>query len=137
MPEWAVNYNFKVFFGPLSFGFSKITGLSQELEYDSIEEGGRNWAPVLMRKAKAKQELLVLEHGIRTGPNLADSLGIRIGMRLIGVSILIMNQNACARTYFIDSGIITKLQLEDLDAMGRGILIERMEIAHNGIACGK
>lgn len=133
MEQWIVNNQFQVLMGTEKYGFLKISNLVQELEYESIEEGGRNWSPVFFRKAKSKRDILSLERGVRTvRTKLVDSR-IRTGTLLKGVIIIIRMDNRSYRKYTFDEGVVIKLELSGLNAMGNEILIEKMEIAHSGL----
>lgn len=133
MEKWIVNNQFQVLIGSETYGFSKISNLVQELEYEAVQEGGRNWSPVFFRKAKSKRDVLNLERGVKTVRTKLDENRIRIGTLLKGVIIVIRMDNRSYRKYTFDEGVVTKLELSGLNAMGNEILIETMEIAHSGL----
>lgn len=121
-----------VHIGNSTYGFAKVSNLVQEQEYDSIQEGGRNWSPVFFRKPKSKFDTLVLEKGVKaTAPNPNAKL-IEVGMKLAGVIISIGGTDAYLR-YTFDEGVVTKVELDNLDAMGNSVLIRKAEIAHTGL----
>ena len=133
MEQWITNNQFKVTFGRQCYGFSKISNLSAELEYDSIEEGGRNNGPLLFRKARGKQDVLTLERGVRTERTRMNEVRITPGTLLKAVVIFIRMDQITWRKYTFDEGVVTKIQLGDLNALGNDVLIETMEIAHTGL----
>lgn len=133
MEQWITNNQFKVTFGRECYGFSRISNLGAELEYDSITEGGRNESPLLFRKARSKHDVLTLERGVRTKRTVMDETYIRPGTLLKAVVIFIRMEQKTYRKYTFDEGIVTRLQVADLNALGNEILIEKMEIAHTGL----
>lgn len=134
MPGWAVNYDFLVFIGENSYGFSKVTGLAQEMEYEEIGEGGRNWSPVIVRKPGSKQGLLTLEHGMRTGSRSGSGLELKAGTILKNILVFIMNKNNIVKTCAVSQGIVTRIELGELNGLGKDILIEKLEIVHEGLS---
>ena len=137
MPGWAVNYDFLVYIGENSYGFSKVTGLAQEMEYEEIQEGGRNWSPVFFRKPGSKQGLLTLEHGMRTGSRNGSGPELKAGTILINILVFIMNKNNIVKTCAISQGIVTRIELGELNGLGKDILIEKLEIVHEGLSFSK
>lgn len=133
MEQWITNNQFKVTFGGQCYGFSKVSNLSAELEYDSIAEGGRNTSPLLLRKARTKRDVMTLERGVRTQRTNMNEPRIQTGTLLKAVVIFIRMDQRTYRKYTFDEGVVTKLQLNDLNALGNEILIERMEVAHSGL----
>lgn len=132
MEEFLTNHQFTVHIGESTYGFSKVSNLVQEQEYDSIQEGGRNWSPVFFRKPKGKFDTLVLEKGIRAKTPNPDAKPVEVGMKLAGVIVSIGGKDAYLR-YTFDEGIVTKVELDNLDAMGNAVLIRKVEIAHTGL----
>lgn len=61
---------------------------------------------------------------------------LKPGMRLgTWLQIIVMDESGLptSRQFWIEDGIVTKWELSDLNALGNSILIERMEILHDGI----
>lgn len=132
MEAFLTNYQFTVHIGNSAYGFAKVSNLVQEQEYDSIQEGGRSWSPVFFRKPKSKFDTLVLEKGIKSATPNPNAKRIEAGMKLTGIIISIGGADAYLR-YTFDEGIVTKVELDNLDAMGNSILIRKVEIAHTGL----
>lgn len=130
--DLLTNYDFIVYLGENSYGFSKVSNLSAELEYESVGEGGRNLSPLLFVKPKGKQDVLSLERGVRLTPE-GVSLTLDTGTHIEGGIISTLMGGDPALVYTFDEGLVTKVELGNLDAMGRDILIEKMEIAHTGL----
>lgn len=133
MEQYMTNDQFQVKIGSEGYGFSKISNMVQEMEFDCIQEGGRNWSPVFFRKQKGKRDTLVLERGVKTQPTKIKAARIKTGTLLAGVVIILRKNNKSFRKYTFDEGVVTKLELNSLDALGREILIEKMEISHTGL----
>lgn len=131
MHELLTSYQFKVMIGADQFGFTRISNLIQEMEYDSIAEGGRNEGPLLFRKPKSRLDILVMEGGVKKTPSQNDQDTFVVGKKITGL-ILYVGADL-NRPYTFDSGIVTKVELDHLDAMVSNILIRKVEIAHNGL----
>lgn len=132
MEAFLTNHQFTVKIGSNSYGFAKVSNLVQEQEYDSIQEGGRNWSPVFFRKPKSKFDTLVLEKGVKATAPVSGAKLMEVGMKLSTVIITIGGDDAYL-CYSFDKGIVTKLELDNLDAMGNSVLIRKVEIAHTGL----
>lgn len=131
MEQLLTNYQFAVYIGKIAYGFTKVTNLVQEQEYDSIQEGG-NPGPVFFRKARSKLDTLVLEKGVRgVGDPLVELLAV--GMPVQAVVISIGSPENRYLWYSFDEGVVTKVELDNLDAMGNAVLIRKVEIAHSGL----
>lgn len=133
MEKYVISSRFEVYIGQDSYGFSKISGLREETEYEIVREGGRNWSPLFFEKEKTKFDTLVMEGGVRT-LNVSRSVNrIRRGMKLEGVVIILGRDGVNFKGYTFDEGIVTKIDYGDLNALGNEILIKKLEIAHTGL----
>lgn len=114
--------------------FSKISGIEQTTEYEEIAEGGRNEGPHLLTAPHKKHPPLVLEHGVI--PAESWLLGLKPGMRL-GTWLTVIVLNAAGiitpQMFWITDGTVSKWEMGSLDAMGNSVLVERLEILHDGI----
>lgn len=130
--EFLTNQDFRVHVGRNTYGFARISSISAELEYESVSEGGRNSHPLLFRKSRTKQEVMTLEKGVSLMSS-GVAMSLAVGTRMTGVIIGIMKGQKECLDYTFDEGIVTKVELGNLDAMGHDILIKKMEIAHTGL----
>lgn len=133
MESYVTNSQFFVYIGTESYGFSKISGLREETEYESIREGGRNWSPLFFEKGKSKPDILTLESGVRTSNATRSKNWIKRGTKLEGVVIIFGRNGGKILGYTFDEGIVTKIEYGDLNALGNEILIKKLEIAHSGL----
>ncbi len=129
------NNRFLVSMDALLFSFAKVTNISSAVETESIQEGGSNWAPELILKPKTKAETLVLEQGIQTGAAAkAGQKLLALGNRVLVATIMVLDQNhSISKVYGFEKGLITKWEVSNLDAMGKELLIRKLEISHNGL----
>lgn len=141
--SYATDFRFLVLTGtnPLmgsvisNIRFSKISGIESSIELEEIQEGGKNDGPHLLSAPGKRHPPLVLERGVLPVNHWMSRLkpGMRLGTWLL-VILLDENGDITQRLFSIDDGIVTKWELSGLDAMGNSILVERMEILHNGIS---
>ncbi len=129
------NNRFLVSMDALLFSFAKVTNISSAVETEAVQEGGSNWAPELILKPRAKAETLVLEQGIQTGAAaLASQKLLALGNRVLVATIMVLDHNhSISKVYGFEKGLITKWEVSNLDAMGKELLIRKLEISHNGL----
>lgn len=145
--ESALSFKFIVFIGPFKYGFSRITGISNQYEYKPIQEGGNNSAPYLLKMPKSGIQKITFERGIEINKML--SLGSVASLLLGGKAPtrrgqFSANNNICnifvggadgnIKAFYtcVTKGLL-EWELGELDAMSSNPLIERMTIAHTGI----
>ncbi len=115
--------------------FSKISGIESTLDYEEINEGGYNSSSHLVAVPHKKHAPLVLEKG--AAPTNSWISQIKPGMKLgtwLEVVLLDRAGKETKRCFRIKDGLITKWEISGLNAMGNEILVERLEIMHEGIS---
>lgn len=123
-----------------SGGFTEVTGLQAETEFEEYREGGVNDHVHRFPKA-TKYPPLVLKRGITLSTELWDwykntiegSISRRDG------SIILMNNSGKAEIYRWNffGAYPVKWAGPELKSSGNEIAVERLEIVHNGIKSGQ
>lgn len=131
--ELVAANQFRVAIGPVLYSFSKVTNLSDTVEYEPYQEGGINDYPQLLKKPKTQMETLILEKGVRVGSKDIPMRALTTGVWVAAVVIMVMKHGRVVKSYFFEQGVITKWELGELNALGKDILIKRVVIAHNGL----
>lgn len=131
--ELVAANQFRVAIGPVLYSFSKVTNLSDTVEYEPYQEGGINDYPQLLKKPKTQMETLILEKGVRVGAKDIPMRALTTGVWVAAVVIMVMKHGRVVKSYFFEQGVITKWELGELNALGKDILIKRVVIAHNGL----
>ena len=131
--ELVAANQFRVAIGPVLYSFSKVTNLSDTVEYEPYQEGGINDYPQLLKKPKTQMETLILEKGVRVGAKDIPMRALTTGVWVEAVVIMVMKHGRVVKSYFFEQGVITKWELGELNALGKDILIKRVVIAHNGL----
>lgn len=131
--DLVANNRFIVTLGSLMYSFSKVTNISDSIELETITEGGYNDSPRFFEKPKAKVETLVLERGVQAGDSLGLDLMLKVGMHVYVAIIIVMNEGKVAKTYSFEEGIVTKWEVGGLEAVGKQLLIKKLEISHTGL----
>ena len=118
--------------------FSKISGIESTLDYEEIQEGGYNASAHLLPAPHKKHAALVLERGAAPYDSWINKLkpGMRLGTWL-EVVLLDAAGNNTERRFLIQDGIVTKWEIAGLDVLGNNILVEKLEIMHEGIRYSK
>lgn len=127
------NNQFLVTIGPLSFSFSKVTNITDSLEYETIQEGGVNGSPVFLCKNKTRPETIQLERGIQAGIGGVSMMTLTTGVPVYVVTIMVMKNKKISKIYYFEEGLITKWEVGNLDASAKEILIKTVEITHSGL----
>lgn len=129
------NATFQVNIGSTLFHFAKIKNISEIVEVETVQEGGNNWSVHNLAKPISSSHKLVLERGIRPDDDPENEL--RAGSRVYDIDIMVMEHGEIMKTYSINSGIVTRWELSDLDGLGGQILLNTVEILHDGLREGK
>lgn len=132
------NNKFIVTIGPLLTSFSKISGISKSVDYETREEGGRNdFVHVIRKNTNIQSNILTLEKGVgRFNPLILSSNGmIKMGTKipLPGTIIVLNNYNVISKVYGFEDIRIMKWEVSELDAKGSEILLDRVELIHSGL----
>ena len=130
----AKRTKFKVVLNGMPLGFSKVSNISATMEFETVAEGGLNDRVHYLPKPRQSLDKLVLEYGIASGELLRTTLtaGSELSM---GIVIMVMPESGMipTATYEADWGIVTKWEIDTLDALESGVLIKRVEISHTGL----
>lgn len=130
----AKRTKFKVILNGTPLGFSRVSNISATMEFETVTEGGLNDRVHYLPKPRQTMDKLVLEYGIASGELLRTTLtaGSELSM---GIVIMVMPEDGLipTATYEADWGIVTKWEIDTLDALDSGLLIKKVEISHTGL----
>lgn len=125
---------FIVVLGNNQYSFSKVTNIADKIDLEMVEEGGWNASPRLLVRPKNHVETLVLERGVpKTQAALDASIDLKVGVRIYMGIIMVLDGKKVAKAYGFEEGIITKWEAGELDAVGKTIWIEKLELSHTGL----
>ena len=130
----AKSTKFKVILNGMPLGFSKVSNISATMEFETVVEGGVNDRVHYLPKPRQSMDKLVLEYGIASGELTRTTL--TAGYELTkGIIIMVMPDSGAVptATYQANWGIVTKWEIDALDATNSGLLIKKIEISHNGL----
>lgn len=117
-----------------SICFSKVSGIEAAMEQEEIMEGGKNDGPHILLSPHKKHTALVLERGVLPADCWMSRL--KPGMRLnTWLQIILLDEKLrkTKKQFWIADGTVAKWELSGLNAEGNSILIEKIEIVHDGI----
>lgn len=125
---------FKVILDGMPLGFSKVSNISATMEFETVVEGGVNDQVHYLPKPRQSMDKLVLEYGIASGELLRTTLTAGYELKK-GIIIMVMPDSGAVptATYQANWGIVTKWEIDTLDATSSGLLIKKIEISHNGL----
>lgn len=126
---------FKVILDGMPLGFSKVSNISATMEFETVVEGGVNDQVHYLPKPRQSMDKLVLEYGIASGELLRTTLTAGYELKK-GIIIMVMPDSGVVptATYQANWGIVTKWEIDTLDATSSGLLIKKIEISHNGLS---
>jgi len=126
---------FKVILDGMPLGFSKVSNISATMEFETVVEGGVNDQVHYLPKPRQSMDKLVLEYGIASGELLRTTLTAGYELKK-GIIIMVMPDSGAipTATYQANWGIVTKWEIDTLDATSSGLLIKKIEISHNGLS---
>lgn len=126
-----LNYRFKVLIDNQVASFSKISGLTMDVETEMIAEGGHNASGYIVEVPAKASKTLRLEGGIYKNSNsLLERL--RPGMRLKqGLVIMVLGAYGNVQIkYSAERAYVTKWEVSELNAESGQVLIHTFEIAY-------
>jgi len=131
-----LNSSFLVHIGSDAYSFSKVSNISEAIEVESVAEGGDNQNVHSLLKQRSAEQKIVLERGLLADPDGKADADLKPGAVVKNVQILVMNHGTIKKTYYFDSGLITRWELSGLDAMDGKPIIRTIEIVHSGLKEG-
>lgn len=133
--DLAKRTNFKVILNGTPLGFSRVSNISATMEFEAVAEGGVNDRIHYLQKPRQTLDKLILEYGIASGELLRTTLGAGTELSL-GIVIMVMPEKGMipTATYEADWGVVTKWEIDTLDAESSGLVIKRVEISHTGLS---
>lgn len=133
--DLAKRTNFKVILNGTPLGFSRVSNISATMEFEAVAEGGVNDRIHYLPKPRQSMDKLILEYGIASGELLRTTLGAGSELNL-GIVIMVMPDKGMipTATYEADWGVVTKWEIDTLDAGSSGLVIKRVEISHTGLS---
>ncbi|WP_432666843.1 phage tail protein [Wukongibacter baidiensis] len=130
------NFYFSVEIDGIQEGnFLKASGVASEVEVEEYEEGGVNHFTHKI-PVRIKHSNIVLEKGVTSSKELLKWFSqIQEGIIIKkNFSIILWNQGKeIVRRWNFYNGYPVKWEAGELDALGTSILVERIEITHEGM----
>ena len=118
----------------LAGGFTSVSGLDMEVEYEVYTEGGSNYPRFFFKNTKPQQ--LVLEQGVVT---TVDSVSLLMGMVNLGMSIplagaIILKDSfgTPVREWTVVGAHLQKYVGPQLNSNQASVAVSRIELIHNG-----
>lgn len=133
--DLAKHTNFKVLLNGMELGFSRVSNISATMEFEAVAEGGVNDRIHYLPKPRQTLDKLTLEYGIASGELTRTTLGVGSELSL-GIVIMVMPEKGLVptATYEAGWGVVTKWEIDTLDALSSGLVIKRIEISHTGLS---
>lgn len=131
----AKRTKFKVILNGIPLGFSKVSNISATMEFEPVVEGGVNDRVHYLPKPRQSMDKLILEYGIASGELTRTTLTAGYELNR-GIVIMVMPESGLAptATYQADWGVVTRWEIDTLDAQNSGLLIKKVEISHSGLS---
>lgn len=127
-------YTFHVWLGNLPFGFSKVSGLSREIETTVYQEGGVNDRVHVLRGPVKTSGILRMERGAYAGEYFPFYL---VGERLMQPMRIEVRSpeflHLLGKFYTVTGLIVKKWEVGEMDAQQNMLLIDRFELSYEYI----
>lgn len=118
----------------LAGGFTSVSGLGMEADYEVYTEGGSNYPRFFFKNTKPQR--LVLEQGVIT---TVDSVSLLMGMVNQGMSIplaggivLMDSFGVPQREWTVVGAHLVKYEGPQLNSNQASVAVNRIELIHNG-----
>jgi len=122
-------YSFHIWLGDMSFGFSKVSGLSREAETTVYQEGGVNDRVHVLRGPVKNPGTLRLERGVYAGEFFPFYLaGERLAVPMRIEARAPGGQDQKGKFYLLTGLIVKKWEAGEMDALQNTLLIDRFEL---------
>ncbi|MCG8700913.1 MAG: phage tail protein [Bacteroidales bacterium] len=142
-PNPALSHRFGVFFlaggilpNPIDFRFQKVSGLSTEVQLETINEGGQNLFAHRL-PTRANYNNLVLERGYSTSvipsPLNLDFINTfsRFKFNPSHVFVMLFNETGIPiGSWLFTQAYPVRWSVSDLDAQANSVVIDSMELAY-------
>ena len=115
-------------------GFSEVSGLAAEIEVTEYREGGDN--SVRKLSGLTKYTNITFKRGITADPILWDWMrhGIQGNVQRVTITITLLNdQQLPVARWLVQEAWVSKYEGPVLNALGKDVAIESIEITHEGI----
>lgn len=131
---------FLVAVGNTTLSFSRIANIAASPEFDTFVEGGTNDRVYTLTKPQQQAGTMVFERGVTaaSAKQLAE-VGLKPNGRITQPVTITVYQGIAprkgkpVRIFGFDTGVVTRWELGELNALRGEILIERFEVAHSGL----
>jgi len=132
--EYVPNFVYEVQLGlVIKIGFSKISNISSDAEFEVIPDGGNNDTMYFFGKAKRKPDAITFSKGLAMGKGANELSWLAAGLKVNDTIITVRKERQAKRVFYIEQGIVTKVSFSDLDAINNQLMIKTMEMQHTGI----
>lgn len=118
----------------LAGGFTSVSGLGMEVDYEVYTEGGSNYPRFFFKNTKPQR--LVLEQGVIT---TVDSVSFLMGMvnqgmsiPLAGAIVLMDSFGVPQREWSVVGAHLVKYEGPRLNSNQASVAVNRIELIHNG-----
>jgi phage tail-like protein len=121
---------FRVSVHDIKMSFSKVTGISDDVDYDVYVEGGGQMH--FFVKPPTSSGKITFEKGI----SIIDTKSAEIfcpGNEIHDIDIEVVKNNKVIEKYSVTDGIVVSWELGDLNAIHPGVAIKKFTIAHTGV----
>ena len=131
--DFIPGYSFSVNFDGFSYSFGRVSNLGGSIEIDTIQEGGNNDAPVILRKPKRTPDYLILERALHSTLTDVVFSFFKEGRKISAITITVKKDGKTVRMFFIENGVIVQREFSPLDALESSVLLQSLKIAHSGM----
>lgn len=131
------NCNFIVLFmGGIVGGFTKVTNIVKEINYETIQEGGKNDSPVYLIKPMDKEQNITFTNCVgmvNIGTLGGDIFGAVIRQPVPTLIFILDGKKEIKKAVAVKKPFPVKWKTGDLNALQSELLVEEITFIHEGL----
>ncbi len=131
--DFIPGYSFTVNFDGVPCSFGRVSNMSGSIEIETIQEGGFNDSPVILRKPKRSPDYLILERALHSTLSDVAFAVFKEGRTITSILINVKKDGKIVRIFHVSNGIIVQREISPLDAVESSVLLQSLKIAHTGM----
>ena len=131
--DFIPGYSFTVIFEAFPCSFARVSNLSGSIDIDTIQEGGNNDSPIIVRKPKKNPDFLILERALHSTLSDVAFAVFKEGRKISSITINVQKDGKTVRIFNIANAVIVAREFSPLDALDSQVMVQSLKIAHTGM----
>ncbi|MDO4261621.1 MAG: phage tail protein [Eubacteriales bacterium] len=132
-------YNFVVYLDGCQIPFQKVSGLSDEAGFETLQEGGYNRGAHYLIQPGSGERTVTLEMGLLPGEAEMQEFfpGCRfeqeVAIYVLGSGVGTESSVSIAAKYYLQRAFVRRISLSELQASTSGLMIATLELGYSSL----